>query len=459
VSRFLFLTYHFPPIGGAGVQRSVQLCRHLPALGHAPTVVTGPGAPDFRWAPQDDLLEADSSVRVHRIEAPEPPRYGRWSGRAERWLRVTLPWQRWWERHALELALRVGRDCDLVYASVAPYQAAGSAIAIARALGRPLVVDFEDPWALDEMLVYPTALHRRLELRRMRRTLRAADAIVMNTDEAAHVVARTFPELRGRVVAAVPNRYDADDFADPVPARDDGRFRIVHTGSLHTDLGRRQRSAPRLLRALGGTMPGVDFLTRSHVFLLEALERLAQERPEVVEPVELHLAGVLTGEDLEIANASPFVRVRGFLPHRQTTELVRSADLLFLPMHDLPAGERARLVPCKTYEYLASGRPILAAVPDGDARDLLAEQPGVHLCRPTEVDEMRRVVAGVLAGGRPESVHRLPRLGRFERGALAAELTAVYRSVLPEPGSGRPGVDGSGIRELGLAGSATLGAD
>ena len=51
---------------------------------------------------------------------------------------------------------------------------------------------------------------------------------------------------------------------------------------------------------------------------------------------------------------------------------MRSADLLFLPMHDLPPGARAGLIPYKTYEYLAAGRPILAAVPDGDVRDMLA---------------------------------------------------------------------------------------
>ena len=68
--------------------------------------------------------------------------------------------------------------------------------------------------------------------------------------------------------------------------------------------------------------------------------------------------------------------LRDFIPHAGTIELMRSADLLFLPMHDLPPGRRAGLVPQKTYEYLAARRPILAAVPDGDARDLL-EASGV----------------------------------------------------------------------------------
>ena len=39
----LLLADHFPPIGGAGAQRAVNLVRHLPALGWVPIVVTGLG--------------------------------------------------------------------------------------------------------------------------------------------------------------------------------------------------------------------------------------------------------------------------------------------------------------------------------------------------------------------------------------------------------------------------------
>jgi hypothetical protein len=102
-----------------------------------------------------------------------------------------------------------------------------------------------------------------------------------------------------------------------------------------------------------------------------AVERLLAARPELRSVVEVHLVGRLTESDRR-AIASDAVHARGYLPHSECLDVVRSADLLFLPMHNLAPGHRARIVPGKTYEYLASGRPILAAVPDGDARDLLA---------------------------------------------------------------------------------------
>ena len=82
---------------------------------------------------------------------------------------------------------------------------------------------------------------------------------------------------------------------------------------------------------------------------------------------------------------------------------MRSADLLFLPMQDVPG--RAGLVPGKTYEYVAAGRPILAAVPEGDARDLLREA-GAHIVAPTDEAAMATVIRGLMEHGSPPAPPR-----------------------------------------------------
>ena len=187
----------------------------------------------------------------------------------------------------------------------------------------------------------------------MHETLRGAGAVVMSAPEAAKRVQQAFPDLRN--VTSVPFGYDAAAFAGEPPARTDDRFRIVHVGEFHTEIGRRQERHRRLRRALGGDSTA-NILTRSPLHLMRALERLDTDR------IELHLAGRLSAADEEILAGSPLVHRHGYLPHAQAVALMRSADLLFLPMQDVPG--RAGLVPGKTYEYLAAGRPILAAVPD-----------------------------------------------------------------------------------------------
>ena len=41
VKRILLISYHFPPIGGGGVQRNSEFARNLPNYGYEPLVLTG----------------------------------------------------------------------------------------------------------------------------------------------------------------------------------------------------------------------------------------------------------------------------------------------------------------------------------------------------------------------------------------------------------------------------------
>ena len=396
--NILMLAYYFPPIGGAGAQRTLKFVRYLPDNGCRPTVVTGPGFADSPWAPSDGTLsdEIPEDARIVCVPGPEPVP-SLWGARAERWLRLQSDWSRWWTNGLLDAARSALRDTDVILASASPYETINAGARIARLLGKPWIADLRDPWALDEMVLYPTEIHRRLEISRMRKLLGSAAAIVMSTPEAVRQLVEMFPELADRPVVAIPNGFDAADFADAAVApREPGTFRIVHTGYLHTELGLQQRSRAPIRQLLGGGYPGVDILTRSHVYLLQAVDRLLARDPSLGRRLEVHFAGVLSEADRELAVRSPVVQLRGYLPHTESVALIRSADLLFLPMQNVAPGSRSTTVPGKTYEYLASGRPILGAVPPGDARDIL-ERVGHIVCDPDDVTAIAGAIAASLA--------------------------------------------------------------
>lgn len=426
MKRVLLLAYYFPPIGGAGVQRAVKFARYLPDFGFEPIVVTGPGQTGSRWTPLDaSLADEIGSVRVVRIAGPEPGQSRGAAARLERWGRRTSPWAAWWSS-AAEAAIREhGRGVDAVVATMSPFAGAEAATRAGKALGVPVVLDLRDPWALDEMTVYPTRAHRALEERSMQRALAGADAVVMNTVEAAETLVRRFPRFRRYRIRVIPNGYDAADFAGDGLQRGDGAFRIVHAGYLHTELGAAGPVRRALRRTLGGDVAGVDVLTRSHVHLLQALERSG------VTGVEVHLAGVVDAAD-QIETTVPIVE-HGYLEHGESIALMRSADLLFLPMQNLPPGRRATIVPGKTYEYLASGRPILAAVPDGDARDLLAGSPEVYVTRPDDVPAMSEMLVQLTerhtrSGRTPDTARSI---ARYERASLTAGLASLLDELAP----------------------------
>ena len=429
--RVLMLAYYFPPLGGGGVQRTLKFVQLLPERGYEPVVVTGPAGRALDWAPDDDTLagRVPAGTEILRVAGAEPERT-RLTGRLERWARVRSPRTRWWIEGAVAAGRAAAGSADVIYATMSPFGTAEAAAHLARETGRPWVADLRDPWALDEWLVYPSALHRRLELRRMGRVLGSAAAIVMNTPEATAALRRRFPELSATPVATIPNGFDPDDFAAPPPVREDAAFRIVHAGWSHAASGRRHERLRAIRGLLGGATRGLDILTRSDVYLLEAVRRVRERRPDL--DIEVHLAGLDTAP-----GDIPFVRPRGYLPHPEMVALLRSADLLFLPMHDLPAGTRARIVPGKTYEYLAAGRPILAAVPDGDARDLLARSGGALLCRPADVEAMAAAIAAQAERRRAGDTGPVPDpalLRAFERRALTGELA----DLLDRVGGSRP---------------------
>ena len=426
MKRVLFIAFHFPPGGGAGVQRSHAFVRDLPAEGWEPVVLTGPGRALGTWAPSDPSLGAavDAGLAVERVPGPVPADSAGWHSRAERILRRPTSFARWWRSGIADLGGRQD-TIHLVFASMAPYESASAAAAVARRLGVPWVADLRDPWALDEMREYPSGLHRALELRQMRRDLGSAAAIVMNTDEAASL-ARDRAGFAPDRVFAITNGFDAADFAGPPPSIAEGPLRIVHTGTMHTEFDE-HGALRRSLGGLSGALPR----TRSHAVLMEGLRSLFARRPDLRSAVEVHLAGLLGPADREVDGLG-VIREHGYLTHGESVELLRGADLLFLPMHDLPAGRRASIVPGKTYEYLGSGRPLLAALPDGDARDLLSGIPWADVVRPGDATGMAAVVERAAderrdRGRAPDGDTSL--VARFERRRLTTELARVLDAV------------------------------
>jgi glycosyltransferase involved in cell wall biosynthesis len=450
--RVLYLAFYFPPLGGGGVQRAVKFAKFLPEFGFEPIVVTGPAAHRTRHAPLDTSLRGEGPPESHifRVAGTLPGDFR--VDRFRRLLSYPSKFARAWMSGCERVALRAAShgEIDVILASMSPFETSEAAARLAAKLRVPWVADLRDPWALDEMIVYPTRWHRARELHRMRRCLSSASLVIMNTPEAARALRLAFPQLSERTIA-ITNGYDGDDFLGEPPLRDDDRFRIVHTGSLHVGLGSVHRRRRWLRRWTGGERVPVDILTRSHVYLLRALERWRSDRPDEVAATELVLAGDLSADDrgaVERSAVADLVRMPGYLSYSKSVALLRSADLLFLPMHALPRGERARIVPGKTYEYLAAKRPILAAVPEGDTRDVVIASGLGDVCEPNDSAAMAEIVrrrfdakqAGEEPVPAPPSFYR-----QFERRELTGRLARELESVI---GTERPRMARQGLHNL-----------
>lgn len=389
--RLAIVAYYFPPIGGAGTQRAAKLCRYLGEFGWTPTVVcaapTGDGAKRGVSASHlDDRMGADlpADLVVERIEADDHTR----------WLDVA-------ETHLHGLIDRGAIDAVLV--TMSPFWLAPL---VERLGGRvPVVVDLRDPWALDGVPTYRHWFQWRQDLRRMGRTLAAARQVVMNTPEARAAALRAFPALDPERVHAIPNGFDRADFEGATPAArpEDVRFMLVHTGTFLTRQAVRPGSPiARLKRRLHYRPEPIRPIGRSIGPVLEAIELLRREAPALMEGFRFVHVGTLdeaTKAWIDRSPARDVVAAVGYVPHDESVGRLLSADALFLHLHGLPPGHRARIVPGKTYEYLASGRPILGALPEGDARDLLEDRERCVLADPCEPASIARALRSLIEAG------------------------------------------------------------
>lgn len=433
--RVLFIAYHFPPIGGAGSQRSQKFVKYLGEFGVEPIVIAGPEpANSVRWEPTDGSLAAEipESTSIYRPPGP-PPEANPLDGLRRR-LMLPKSRERWWQRQIIDLGRAAIRDHDVdaILVTLSPYEGLAPSVILGDESGLPVVADLRDPWALDEVRLYPSALHRLADRRRMGRLLGRCAMVVANTDDAGSAMSQAFGSIADRV-RVVTNGFDPDDFEEAAMPPGDGTFRIVHTGYLHSDLGLAQQRQRTIKRLLSGGVAEVNLLARSHYYLLEALEQLQDTDPALAARTRLVLAGVLSETDTRLIEASSVrdhIELVGYVAHRDAIELMRSADVLFLPMHDLPPGVRSRIVPGKTYEYLASNRPLLAAVPEGDARDLVAAF-GATVVAPTDVEAMRSSIVEVSARSGESSGPR-DGMERFERRHLSQRLASYLHDLGPE---------------------------
>ena len=113
----------------------------------------------------------------------------------------------------------------------------------------------------------------------------------------------------------------------------------------------------------------------------------------------------------------------GFLPQAELGLIWResSALLIFLPR----SKGRLGWVPQKLYPYLASGHPILAFVPPGEARDYLS-QAGGHVIRdPEDYDLLEAIDCVVRAGREDEPGHPRSGVGRALRSGPALRPAAA----------------------------------
>ena len=172
----------------------------------------------------------------------------------------------------------------------------------------------------------------------------------------------------------------------------------------------------------------INLWTRTPRYLLEAMDLLITRGKIPAKGIELVLVGDVSREDAGLINSSPVsksVKLLGYRSHAESVNCVESADVLFLPLHTPTDGGPALVVPGKAYEYLGSGRPILAMGPPGDMANYVQSTGSGVVIAGDDVagaaDALERFYQAKSKGARLFEQDRAA-VAQFERRALTAHL-------------------------------------
>jgi glycosyltransferase involved in cell wall biosynthesis len=267
------------------------------------------------------------------------------------------------------------------------------------------IADFEDPWRFEPPRgPWPTRVQDRLDAALEARVARSAEMLVaVAAPVAAEFTARLGADARHIPLAWDPGLEPTVASATP-PELPPGRINLVHTGAL--------------------TVP----LRRDPTALFEALARLVAEAPDLARRVCLVVAGVLSEDERKILARPPLdgvVEVLGLLSRADTVALQRRADALVL----IATGEyRAQLVG-KLFEYLASGRPIIAIADENEAARIVEATGSGVVVAPSDLDGLVAILREAATTGLGR--HYNPRgLDRYRFPAPAIEFAEAVEAAV-----------------------------
>lgn len=422
MKRVLVITYYWPPNAGVGGQRWLKMCRYLPEHGWQPVVYT-PANPEMA-AVDEGLLRDAEGIEVLKQPITEPFNlYKRFTGRAkdERiqtaflkeegsassgWKERFALWVRsnffvpdarvWWVRPSIRYlkAYLRAHPVDAVVTTGPPHSMHLIGLGLKRALGVKWLADFRDPWTgidyYGQLSLSPRAdrRHRRME----REVLTQADEVVT----VSWRWAKDLEALGAKHVAVITNGYDDAD----LPAQRetiDERYSLVHAGSMSP--------------------------TRDQPGLWKLLAALCAQDSAFAERFVLRFIGPVDASviaSVKAAGLGDCMDRLGRLPRAEAMREIAKARVLLLPINT--TANQHGILPTKLYEYLSTGRPILAVGPrDGDAARVLGDQ--LLIGTEPSADDAQRVRALFDASGasKPDP--------RYHRRNLAGEMSALLRRL------------------------------
>ena len=430
--RVLIITYYWPPCGGAGVQRWLKFVKYLREFGYEPIIYT---ASNGEMPAYDPSLEAEIPEGVEVLRQPiwEPySLYGKimghgkseklntgflsetgkpkFSKKAGIWIRGNffIPDARcFWIRPSAKFLASYLKEnpVDLIISTGPPHTMHIIALKVKRRTGTTWIADFRDPWTnidfYKDLMLTPWAdrRHHRMD----QQVVRNADYVVTVTKKDRDDYLR----LGASKAITITNGYDEADFASNDVTLD-SRFTLSHIGTIPP--------------------------SRNPESLWQALSALVKEDKGFAADFKLNLIGKIDASvrsKIKEYGIDGNAEITEYLPHADAVKAQLAARALLLLVNNTPNAKS--ILTGKFFEYLATGRPIIAIGPtDGEVAAVLSQTEAGQCSDFEDAEMLKRNIYMLYKRYKEDGdcANRSLDVKQYSRRSLTAEMAKVMDEVI-----------------------------
>ena len=402
------LAYYYPPLITSGVNRTLGFTRYLKEFAWDATILTVKNSKD-PWCNTGAPVPLEHRVVrtpetnlsfVVRFFSGALRRLFRLLGKTPRkdyfreWICIPDAQITW---HCTFKGLRLASEHDCIYVTCSPFSTAVKGAIIQRLSGKPLIVDFRDPWAATTHAGWG-GFHKNIALILERFVVNTCQHLILNTQGSLKIYSDRYPEQAYKM-QVIPNGFDGIEPVQKTQRKPSKKFVIMHVGNF--------------------------YLGRQPDLLLESLAELADNTIEFVQVGDPFPSYERFREKVQI-------KIIPTVPPARALELMRNADILYLKQ---PRFEPHNIyVAAKTYEYIATGLPILAECSEGDNTEVLRQFASeCFIVSGTEKSVLKQTLLRAREHiGKQTSVARVKPefVERYHRRMLTKSLVGIFEEAI-----------------------------
>ena len=408
MKKILLITSFFPPSANPGIYRNVKLIKYLHNHNYNFVVLTFLLEIDpllSKLEKENLLQELPQNIKVKRIKPFPRERIENILGKIMLSRLIKLFYLPDGEIFDGLKLLREGikicqkEKIELLYISGPPFATKFIVAMILKKLFKfLLIIDFRDPWVEPFFAEYETIFHYWVNKYLEKKALEVADGIIVVSPRHKEKIELSNPFVHKKVVL-INNGYDEEDFKENIKENRTDKFYIVYTGEFYSYRPIDEKRYKRVLRKiynLGKYYPyqvgKEEINTHTPYYFFQAIKLLFEKYPHLREKIKVIIAGRRYEVFKKLAEKWGIEKNISFLgqvSHKKVIQLLLDADLLLYVLLAKSKGNRsAYCIPGKTYEYIRSGKPILALVPEGDAKEILEKAGTAYFADPTSPEEI-----------------------------------------------------------------------